>query len=136
MQIRQLTDRLRPRLQVGQSMPEVLTAAEDTLAELVTRPFFMTYFLTAACPDRLWAIQREAGPDGGAAFSIVGPSVGFGPASSPSPAAGRRPLAKDEAFRFADAHARGCTVSVDAGQLVFTVGNDGKVASIAPPQQR
>jgi hypothetical protein len=137
MEMRLLSDGLRSRVRVGQSMSQVLAAAEETLAVqgiLTMRPNVKTYFMAIDCGEAFWSLWRDSGRDGRAAFRmhVFDASARSETGSSSSPATKRAPLTRDEAFIFADANASGCTVSVDADRLRFTIGNDGKVAAIEP----
>ena len=127
LQTRWLWEEIRSRLHPGQSMPEVLTAVEEALDVQripATRCCFMTYFMTAECGDRFWALSRDSGRGGAAEFRILEPQV-----------RSEGHLTTSQAFRFVEANANGCTVDVNAGRVVFTVGDDGKVEAMAPSRR-
>lgn len=134
-QSHRLSKQIRSRVRVGQSMPEVLTAAEDALTAQgprVTPP----YFINAHCGKRFWTLLRESQPDVGVAFRLSGGYLNLDGPLPPSQAPVFHAVAsKTEALGFVEAQGRGCIVSVDAGknQLVLTVDDNGRVATIAPP---
>jgi hypothetical protein len=108
-------------------MPEVLAAAEGALtAQGVLLPCnaFMYYVVTVHCEDRSWFLLRDWGPDDRAEFRLHASGSETTTTSS-----------ADQAFRFAEANARGCTVDVHPGGVVFTVGDDGRVTAIEARQR-
>jgi hypothetical protein len=129
-----LADGIRSRIHPGQSMPEVLAAAEEALlAPGIWAPgrSFRYYLVTVNCEDRLWALWRDWGSDGRAEFRIH-----VAGSDTPLPSFPERvPPTLDEVFRFAEANARGCAVDVSPSDIVLTVGDDGRVAEIKPPRR-
>jgi hypothetical protein len=108
-------------------MPEVLAAAEEALAAqggLVPGKPLMYYLVTVHCEDRSWSLLRDWGRDDRAEFRL---EVAGSEAMVTSSA--------DEAFRFAEANASGCTADIHPSGIVFTIGDDGTVAEIEPPSR-
>jgi hypothetical protein len=127
-----LAEGIRSRVHQGQSMPEVLAAAEEALAAaqgvLVPGNSFMYYLVTVHCEDRLWSLWRDSGGDGGAEFRVH-----VAGSDTPLPSFPERvPPTRDEVFRFAEANARGCTVHISPGEFGFTIGDDGRVGTLQP----
>jgi len=134
VQMHWVSESIRSRIHPGQTISEVLSAAEATLAAqgvLTSRRALMTYMVTVHCDDRLWSLWRDSGRDGGAEFRIHVAGSDTPLHSLPE----RVPPTRDEVFRFAEANARGCTVHVSANGIVVTVGDDGRVAEIEPPRR-
>ena len=133
VQMHCVSESIRSRIHRGQSMPEVLSAAEKALAAqgvLTSRRALMTYVVSVHCEDQLWLLWRDPGGDGRAEFRIHVAGSEAGHASFRE----RAPLTTDEVFRLAEANARGCTVHIGPGGLEFAVGDDGRVAAVEPPQ--
>lgn len=122
-----LAEGIRPRIHRGQPMPEVIAAAEDALGArrvLALGGSSMYYIVTAACEDRYWWLLRDWGRDDRAEFRL---HVAGSQATVNS--------SVDHTFRFVAANANGCTVDIYPSGIVFTVGDDGRVAEIEPPRR-
>jgi hypothetical protein len=121
-----LAEGIRSRIHRGQSMPEVLAAAEEAIvAQGVLAPgnSFMYYAVTVHCEDRSWWLLRDWGRDDRAEFRLHVAGSETRVTSSP-----------DQTFRFAEANANGCTVDIQPGGIVFALGDDGRIAAIEPPR--
>src|SRR5947208_26372 len=69
-QMRRVAIEMRSRLRVGQSMPEVLTAAEEAVAK--QRPWTPAYMADFTCGERYWWLVRWRASDHSTQFHLAG----------------------------------------------------------------
>ena len=128
VQEQRLADRIAARVQVGQSIGNVLLVAEEALVDqgpLVTP----AYFFVGRCGGHTWTLVRRPPVDGSIRFRVNGSWL--------DPEKGLREDAElslniGEARTFLDNKGRSCTINVDAGEhkLILTLDGEARVGAI------